>query len=167
MYNCCSPSPAHSFAGPSFVGLATIFYSLRFESSLFVASYDSLRWRYTTTPPQGYCVCRFRIRVRVSLLYDWRFTANQFFSAPSPFRLTARFFLPLKICRHRPYVTSSLTRGWVCRLQVLLGLASWFILRSESHRTHDYILLSQIRDSPKTGAQVPVFIYPSNKVAQL
>jgi hypothetical protein len=29
------------FSGPSPVGLATIFYCLRFETSLFVASYDS------------------------------------------------------------------------------------------------------------------------------
>jgi hypothetical protein len=30
-----------SFSGPSSVGLVTIFYSLRFETSLFVASYDA------------------------------------------------------------------------------------------------------------------------------
>jgi hypothetical protein len=34
-------SPAQSFSGPGPVGLATIFYSLRFETSLLVASYDS------------------------------------------------------------------------------------------------------------------------------
>jgi hypothetical protein len=41
VYFCCWPSPAQSFSGPSSVGLITIFYSLRFETSLFVASYDS------------------------------------------------------------------------------------------------------------------------------
>jgi hypothetical protein len=41
IYNCCWPSPAHSFSGLSPVGLVTIFYCLRFETSLFVASYDS------------------------------------------------------------------------------------------------------------------------------
>jgi hypothetical protein len=41
IYNCCWPSPAHSFSGPSPVGLATIFNCLRFETSLFVASYHS------------------------------------------------------------------------------------------------------------------------------
>jgi hypothetical protein len=40
-YNCCWPSPAQSFSGSSSVGLATIFYCLRFETSLFVASCDS------------------------------------------------------------------------------------------------------------------------------
>jgi hypothetical protein len=38
---CCWPSPAQSFLGLSPVGLVTIFYCLRFETSLFVASYDS------------------------------------------------------------------------------------------------------------------------------
>jgi hypothetical protein len=33
--------PAHSFSGPSPLGLETIFYCLTFETSLFVASYDS------------------------------------------------------------------------------------------------------------------------------
>jgi hypothetical protein len=37
----CWPLPAQSFSGPSPFGLATIFYCLRFETSLFVASYDS------------------------------------------------------------------------------------------------------------------------------
>jgi hypothetical protein len=41
VYNCSCSSPAQSFSGPSPVRLATIFYSLRFETSLFVASYDS------------------------------------------------------------------------------------------------------------------------------
>jgi hypothetical protein len=41
VYNSCWPSPAQSFMGPSPVGLVTIFYSLRFETSLIVASYDS------------------------------------------------------------------------------------------------------------------------------
>jgi hypothetical protein len=41
VYNGYWPSPGQSFSGPSPVGLVAIFYSLRFETSLFVASYDS------------------------------------------------------------------------------------------------------------------------------
>jgi hypothetical protein len=41
VYNCRWASPAQSFSGPSPVGLVTTFYCLRFETSLFVASYDS------------------------------------------------------------------------------------------------------------------------------
>jgi hypothetical protein len=38
---CCWILPAQSFSGPSPLGLATIFYCLRFETSVFVTSYDS------------------------------------------------------------------------------------------------------------------------------
>jgi hypothetical protein len=41
VYNCSWSSPAQSFSGPTPVRLVTIFYCLRFETSLFVASYDS------------------------------------------------------------------------------------------------------------------------------
>jgi hypothetical protein len=46
--------------------------------------------------------------------------------------------------------------------------ASAVILRSESCGTHDHILLSYIRDSPKLeGGEVPVIISPRNRVNQL
>jgi hypothetical protein len=38
---CHWPLPAQSFSGPSPLGLEPVFYCLRFETSLFVASYDS------------------------------------------------------------------------------------------------------------------------------
>jgi DNA polymerase III psi subunit len=57
--------------------------------------------------------------------------------------------------------------GWVCRLQLLLALASPVILMSESRGTHDHILLSQIQDSLNLEGQVLVFISPRNRVAQL
>jgi hypothetical protein len=87
----------------------------------------------------------------------------------SPLRFTSSncFFFQLNTCVHSPYVTPSLTRGWVCRLQLLLDLASTVILGSESHRTHDHISLSQIRDSSNLEGQVPEFISPKNRVAQL
>jgi hypothetical protein len=83
----------------------TIFYSFRFETSLFVASYDS----------QGHCG---GIRPRLhtgeffwsrcesqesELLYDWRFIANQFVLAPSPLRLTARILFFSSIEHLRSY----------------------------------------------------------------
>jgi hypothetical protein len=61
----------------------------------------------------------------------------------------------------------SLTSGRVCRLQLLLVLASAVIFRSESRETHDHILLSQIRDSPNLEGQGPVFISPRNRMARL
>jgi hypothetical protein len=41
VYSCCWPSPTQSFSGPGPVGLVAISYCLRFETSLFVACYDS------------------------------------------------------------------------------------------------------------------------------
>jgi hypothetical protein len=81
------------------------------------------------------------------ILYDLRFTANQFVFATSPLRLTtSNSFFQLNTCGYNPYVTFSLMRGWVCRLQLLLPHASAVILRFGSPGTHDHILLSQIRD---------------------
>jgi hypothetical protein len=61
----------------------------------------------------------------------------------------------------------SLMRGWVYSLQLLLGLASTVILRSNSCMIHDHILLSQIWDSSSLEAQVPVFMCPGNRLGQL
>jgi hypothetical protein len=56
-----------------------------------------------------------------------------------------------------------LTRGKVCRLQLLLVLASAVILGSESRGTRNRILQSQIRDSPNLECEVPVFISPQEE----
>jgi hypothetical protein len=81
-------------------------------------------------------------------------------------RLKTIMFFKLNTCCQSPYVTSSLTSGWVCRLQLLLALTRTVILRSKFRETHD-ILLSPIRHSPNLEGQVPVFISPRNGVAQL
>jgi hypothetical protein len=81
--------------------------------------------------------------------------------------MTINFIFQLNACGYSPFVTSSLTRGWVCRLQLILVLASAVILRCEYRRTRDHILLSQIRDSPNLQGQVPVFISPMKRVARL
>jgi hypothetical protein len=94
------------------------------------------------------------------LLYDWRFTSNQFL-APSSVRLTTSNCFQLNPCGRSVYVTSTLTREWVCCLQLLLTLASAVILGSESRGSHDHILLSNLEN------QVPVFVSPRNRVAQL
>jgi hypothetical protein len=77
------------------------------------------------------------------------------------------FFFQLNTCGYRPRVTSSLTRGWVCRLQLLLALSSAAILGSEFHRIHDHTLPSKVWDSPNLEGQVPIFISPRNRAAQL
>jgi hypothetical protein len=55
----------------------------------------------------------------------------------------------------------------VCRSKLLLALVSAVILRSKSRGTHDHILLSQILDCHNLDGEVPVFISPRNRVAQL
>jgi hypothetical protein len=85
----------------------------------------------------------------------------------SPWDPRPDFFFQLNTCGYRPYVTSSLAKGWICPLQFLLALASAVILGSESSGTHDHILLSQIRDSRNLEGQVLVFISPRNRVARL
>jgi hypothetical protein len=61
--------------------------------------------------------------VKVKLVYDWRPTANQLVLASSPSWLTTRdLFLQMNPCDYSPYVTSSLTTGWVCLLWI--GFAS-------------------------------------------
>jgi hypothetical protein len=100
-----------------------------------------------------------RIRVRVTLrlaVYGQSVRLGD-----NPLRLTtSNFIFQLNTCGHSPYVTSSLTRGRVCHLQLLLVLASAVILRSESLGTQDHILLPKIRDSPNLEGRIPVFIPP-------
>jgi hypothetical protein len=38
---------------------------------------------------------------------------------------------------------------------------------SQRNQAHEHILLSQIRDSPNLEGQVPLFVTPRNRVAQL
>jgi hypothetical protein len=67
------------------------------------------------------------------------------------------------------YSAPSLTRGWVCNLLVkmLLGFARAVTLVSNYRRAHDHISLSQVQDSHNLEGQIPVFISPRNKLAQL
>jgi hypothetical protein len=78
-----------------------------------------------------------------------------------------KFIFQLNTCGYGPFVISSMTRGWVCRLQLPLVLASAVILGFDYRRNRDHILLFQIRDSPNLEGQVPIFISPRNRVAQL
>jgi hypothetical protein len=101
------------------------------------------------------------------LLYDWRFTTNQFVLQTNPLRLTtSNFIFQLNTCGYSSYLTSSLTRGWVCRLQLLLVLASAVILRSESCGTRAYFTVSDSRLS-QPGELGPHIYIPRSRVARL
>jgi hypothetical protein len=60
-----------------------------------------------------------------------------------------------------------MTRSLLCRFQFFLGIASAAVLSSESYGAHKHILLSLFLRLPNLDGQVPVFISPRNKVAQL
>jgi hypothetical protein len=66
----------------------------------------------------------------------------------APFGAYGQIFITLWQLRSCFCETSSLTRGWVCILHMLLVLVSVDFLDSESLRTRDHILLSQISDFP-------------------
>jgi hypothetical protein len=80
--------------------------------------------------------------------------------APSDSR--PHFFPQLNTCGQSPYITSSLTREWVCRLQLLLALARSFILRSESRRTQDHIFCLRF-ETPPTWSSGPCNYIPQEQ----
>jgi hypothetical protein len=83
------------------------------------------RRRYSTPPPHGKT---FRQKSKSELLYDWRFTAIQFVLASSPLRPTTRDCFPqLNLCGISPYVTSTLTRKWICLLWICLAFRQVYI----------------------------------------
>jgi hypothetical protein len=84
---CCWPLPAQSFSGPRPMGLATIFYCFRFETFLFVASYDS----------QGHG--------------DWLFSTELFFitTLHGPFRKHS-LSVAGKACLQRRCITTEVIR---------------------------------------------------------
>jgi hypothetical protein len=106
-----------------------------------------------------------RVRVRVSLRLA--VYSQSVHLGAKPLETHDQYFFQLNTCGYSPYITFSLTRSWVCRLQLLLVLASAVILGSKSLGTHDNILLSQIRNSPNLEGQVPVFISPRKRMAPL
>jgi hypothetical protein len=59
-----------------------------------------------------------------------------------------------------PRPNSSLTRGWVCRLQLLLGLASTVIFRSQSRGTHDHSYCLRFETSATWRPRSPSIYIP-------
>jgi hypothetical protein len=73
------------------------------------------------------------------------------------FFLLEIFFRQLRVCY---FIAPSLTRGWVCNLLLLLVLASAVLLKTIFYCPNSW-------NSPNLEGQVPVFISPRNKVAQI
>jgi hypothetical protein len=100
---------------------------------LFVASYDSQGYGGGIRTSLHRSLTKLRVRVRVIVTLRLAVYCHSVRLGDKILRLTTRIFnFPTNTCGYSPYVTSSLTRGWVCRLQLLLGLDSSVILRPES-----------------------------------
>jgi hypothetical protein len=76
-----------------------------------------------------------------------------------PLETHNQHFFQQNTCGYSPYVTSSLMKGWVCRLQLLLVLASAVILRSEPRGTHDHFYCLRFETPPIWRAKSPC-LYP-------
>jgi hypothetical protein len=105
------------------------------------------RWWQHILSIKLYCVIPQKIeRERVTLrLAVYR---QSFRLVAKPLETHDQYIFQLNTCGFSPYITSCMTRGWICRLQLVLVLAIAAILGFESRGTHDHILVSRIRDSP-------------------
>jgi hypothetical protein len=100
---------------------------------------------------------KLTVRVRVKATLRLAVYRQSVRIGDKPLHTTSNFIFQLNTSGCNPYVTPYLTRGCVCRLQLLLVLVSAIILMSEALGTHDQILLSQIRDyqSGEPDARIP------------
>jgi hypothetical protein len=78
-----------SFSGPSPLGLATIFYCLRFETSLFVASYDS-QGHGGGSRPRLHTGLYILSKSKSKLYYDRRSAGQSVLEQSTHFGLTTR-----------------------------------------------------------------------------
>jgi hypothetical protein len=120
---CRWPLPAQSFSGPSPLGLATVFYCLRFETSFFIASYDS-QGHGGGIRPRLHTGRFLNVKVKVTL----RLTVSQSVSLgfEPHLGLMTRYLLLFDSYGLVSFCGApSLTRGQVCLLsESLLALVS-------------------------------------------
>jgi hypothetical protein len=72
------------------------------------------------------CVCSVKVKVRVTLplvVYRWSVRLG----VKSLGLKTREFFFQLNLCDNSPYVTSSLTRRWVCLLWICLAFRQVYV----------------------------------------
>jgi hypothetical protein len=136
------------------------------QKKVVVVNFRALSWDFPGGTDENYEGSQSEtVKVRVRPTLRLGVYRQSLHLGAKPLETHDQYFFQLNPCGHSPYVTSSLTRRWVCHLQLLLVLASVVILGSDFRGTHDHILLPQFRDSPNLEGQVPVFISPRNRVA--
>jgi hypothetical protein len=104
-------------------------------------------------------------KLKLKLIYDRQSVGHPSGTSDQFFFLPEIFFRQLWACY---CVAPSLTRGRVCNLlvQLLLGLDRAVTLGSKSSKAHGHTLMSHLR-LPNLEGQVPLFISPRDRVAQL
>jgi hypothetical protein len=102
------------------------------DSRTIVPSHLSLPCRAQLNWQPSTELVRVRVRVRVTVQLAVPYQSVHLGAKPLEIHNQYFFFPQQNTCGYSPYITSSLTRGWVCHLQLLLGLASTIIIRSES-----------------------------------
>jgi hypothetical protein len=137
VYNCCWPSSEQSFSGQSPMELLTLFYCLRFETSVFVTSYDSQGYGGSNRPRLHTGVTWLEFRVWVLLLI-----LRPTFSRPVCVEIKHtsgaydQIFITIRQLRVWLCGTLSLTRVRIYCLQLLLVFASAVIF---GHDSRDHI----------------------------
>jgi hypothetical protein len=129
------------------------------KSSLHRLTFNSVsvNWQPTTN----------WVRVRVTVNLRREVYRKPVRLGEKPLRITtSNFIFQLNIYGFSPYVTSSLTRGWVCRLQLLLILANAVILSRVPRDSWRCFTVSNSR-LPQPEWPGPVCISPRNNEARL
>jgi hypothetical protein len=148
----------------------THFRIIRMSSSVWSSP---AQWFFVPSPPgliimSALDACRPlcarpHFKHEIELLYDWRITANQFFLAPSPLRLTTRdsFVLQLNPWAHSLYVTSFLTRGWVWSINYFYKILNISVRTSQETRC----VWCEVHtgDTETYPAALPYHRYPSDR----
>jgi hypothetical protein len=139
----CWPSPAQSLSNPSPLGLATIFYCLSSETSHFVAFYNSRGHGGGIRPRLHRGSLKSQIKIKIML----RRTVSRpvCLGTKPPFGAYDQILIIVWQLRVGWFGAPSLTRERVCRLQLLLVLASTIIFGSDSRRTRGHISLSRLK----------------------
>jgi hypothetical protein len=105
-----------------------------------------LRWTYSTQPPHGIMWVTAIPPLSLSLLLRPTVSRPVYLGMKHSSGAYNQIFVTVRRLQVSRYGALFLTRGRICRLQLLRVLVSAFIFGSESVGTCDHILLSQIRD---------------------